>query len=171
MDHGVLDAAVTDPVLGDAEVSAGPVYLSATALRLEGLLEQRIAFVVRRVLAEAMDILPRPPGWPLRLGEMIVAIAESRGFTAGMDVAAFRDDARTLRAMLCNISVVGKTARHAPVAGVARCAAMPFAPCAKGATASCTATRRSMRTSSGRWCGPSPRPVLQALEGLARRPR
>ena len=67
-------------------------------------------------------------GWPLRLRDMIAAIAETRAFTAGMSFAAFRNDPRTLKAVLWNISIVGEAARHAPPEVIAAHPEIPWAP-------------------------------------------
>jgi uncharacterized protein with HEPN domain len=45
-----------------------------------------------------------------------------------MSFAAFRDDPRTLKAVLWNLSVVGEAVRHAPAAVVAAHPEIPWAP-------------------------------------------
>jgi uncharacterized protein with HEPN domain len=67
-------------------------------------------------------------GWPLRLKDMIAAIVEIRAFTAGMSFAAFRDDPRTLKAVLWDLSLVGEAARHVPRAVAAAHPEIPWAP-------------------------------------------
>jgi uncharacterized protein with HEPN domain len=59
---------------------------------------------------------------------MIAAITETRAFTAGMSFAAFRNDPRTLKAVLWNLSVVGEAARHAPPEVMAVHPEIPWAP-------------------------------------------
>jgi uncharacterized protein with HEPN domain len=67
-------------------------------------------------------------GWPLRLKDMIAAVQETRAFITGMSFEAFRDDPRTLKAVLWNLSVVGEAARHAPAGVVAAHPEIPWAP-------------------------------------------
>ena len=67
-------------------------------------------------------------GWPLRLKDMIAAIKEIQAFTVGMGFTAFRDDPRTLKAVLWNLSVVGEAARHAPAEVLAAHPEVPWAP-------------------------------------------
>jgi hypothetical protein len=66
--------------------------------------------------------------WPLRLKDMIAAIEEIRAFTRGMGFEAFRDDPRTLKAVLWNLSVIGEAARHAPSDVMAAHREVPWAP-------------------------------------------
>lgn len=67
-------------------------------------------------------------GWPLRLADMIAAIAEARAFAAGMSFDEFRDDPRTLKAVLWNLSIIGEAARHVPAEVVAAHPEIPWAP-------------------------------------------
>ena len=110
-------------------------------------------------------------GWPLRLGDMTAAIAETQEFTTGMDFAAFRADARTLKAVLWNISVIGEAARYAPVDVVAAHPEIPWAPMRDMRnrivhgydTVDAEVVWQVVRTELP--------PVLEALESLAREPR
>lgn len=53
-------------------------------------------------------------GWPLRLQDILGAIAEAREFIAGMDRDAFFADPKTQRACIMNIAIIGEAAKHVP---------------------------------------------------------
>lgn len=53
-------------------------------------------------------------GWVERVEDILDAIEEIETFTAGMDLAAFRLDAKTVRAIELNLIVIGEAASHIP---------------------------------------------------------
>jgi uncharacterized protein with HEPN domain len=52
--------------------------------------------------------------WRFRLTDILTAIANCRDFTAGMDRAAFRRDAKTIHAVVRNLEIIGEAARALP---------------------------------------------------------
>lgn len=53
-------------------------------------------------------------GWGERVEDILDAMDEIETFTAGMDLAAFRLDARTVRAVELNLIVIGEAASRIP---------------------------------------------------------
>ena len=81
--------------------------------------------------------------WTIRVDDMIAAIDKVRGYTAGMDKAAFAADERTIDAVVRNLIVIGEAAGHVPedvVAAARRSRGRPCAACASP----CTSTSASM---------------------------
>ncbi|MDX2117134.1 MAG: DUF86 domain-containing protein [Planctomycetota bacterium] len=52
--------------------------------------------------------------WVERVRDILAAIAEIQFFTAGMSRAEFLSDAKTIKAVLANFSIIGEAARHVP---------------------------------------------------------
>lgn len=50
--------------------------------------------------------------WRARVADMIAAIEEIRSFTAGMNSAAFQNDARTVKATITDFAILGEAAAH-----------------------------------------------------------
>jgi len=71
--------------------------------------------------------LPRRE-WTIRVDDMIAAIDKVRGYTAGMDKAAFAADERTIDAVVRNLIVIGEAAGHVPEDVVAASSQIPWAP-------------------------------------------
>jgi uncharacterized protein with HEPN domain len=67
------------------------------------------------------------PGWPIRLRHVLEAIAECRAFVAGMSYEAFCGDAKTLKAVVWNISTIGEAVRHVPASIAAAHPEIPWA--------------------------------------------
>jgi uncharacterized protein with HEPN domain len=59
-----------------------------------------------------MSSIPRK--WKHRIRHLLEAIAECQSFTAGMTIEGFRDDPKTLKAVVWNLMVMGEAARHIP---------------------------------------------------------
>ena len=66
-------------------------------------------------------------GWRLRLRHVLDAIAESRSFVAGMTYDAFCADAKTLKAVVWNIAMIGEAVRHVPAEVVGAHPEIPWA--------------------------------------------
>ncbi len=52
--------------------------------------------------------------WTLRVRHILDAIAESFRFAAGMSRGEFDADAKTVKAVVCNLGIIGEAARHIP---------------------------------------------------------
>jgi uncharacterized protein with HEPN domain len=52
--------------------------------------------------------------WPERIKDMLQAARECTAFTAGMTFEQFRDDAKTMKAVIANIAIIGEAARYVP---------------------------------------------------------
>ena len=60
-------------------------------------------------------ILAMPPrDWKLRVEDMLQAITEIQSFTEGMTFEDFQVDTKTVRAVICNISILGEAASTLP---------------------------------------------------------
>lgn len=66
-----------------------------------------------RVFKEIVLAMP-PRDWKLRVEDMLQAIAEIQGFTDGMTFEDFQTDTKTVRAVMCNISILGEAASALP---------------------------------------------------------
>lgn len=56
-------------------------------------------------------ILAMPPrDWKLRVEDMLQAITEIQSFTNGMSFEDFQTDTKTVKAVMCNISILGEAA-------------------------------------------------------------
>ena len=55
-----------------------------------------------------------PRDWQERIQDILEAIAEIQAFTRGMDFDVFRTDAKTLRAVELDFSVIGEAANQIP---------------------------------------------------------
>jgi len=55
-----------------------------------------------------------PRAWPDRVRDILTAIQEIETFIGGMAFDDFRDDAKTLKAVLANFAIIGEAARHVP---------------------------------------------------------
>ena len=54
------------------------------------------------------------PRWKFRIQHILNAIAESRDFMGNMTYESFCTDAKTLKAVVWNLTVIGEAARHVP---------------------------------------------------------
>ncbi|MEX0677090.1 MAG: DUF86 domain-containing protein [Pirellulales bacterium] len=52
--------------------------------------------------------------WQQRIQDILDAVAETESFIAGMDRDQFLADAKTLKAVTANLTVIGEAARHVP---------------------------------------------------------
>jgi uncharacterized protein with HEPN domain len=52
--------------------------------------------------------------WRNRIKDMLIAIAEIRGFTNEMTFDEFQDDLKTVRAVLYNLAIIGEAVRVIP---------------------------------------------------------
>jgi len=59
-----------------------------------------------------MSSIPRK--WKYRIRHLLEAIAECQSFTAGMTIEQFGADAKTLKAVVWNLMIMGEAARHIP---------------------------------------------------------
>ena len=55
-----------------------------------------------------------PRSWRERIRDMLDAVAEITAFTQGIDLDAFQDDAKTIRAVELNFIIIGEAAGHIP---------------------------------------------------------
>jgi uncharacterized protein with HEPN domain len=55
-----------------------------------------------------------PRKWKFRIRHLLEAIAECQRFTAGMTAEQFAADARTLKAVVCNLMIMSEAARQIP---------------------------------------------------------
>ena len=55
-----------------------------------------------------------PREWRLRIEDMLDAIGAIEEFVAGMNFEAFRNDRKTVDAVVRNLEVIGEAARHVP---------------------------------------------------------
>lgn len=60
-----------------------------------------------RVFKEIVLAMP-PRDWKLRVEDMLQAITEIQKFTDGMSFEDFQADTKTVRAVMCNISILGE---------------------------------------------------------------
>ncbi len=65
--------------------------------------------------------------WKLYVQDILQAIAKIERFTAGMNLASFTSDEKTVDAVLRNIAVIGEAARHVPEDVQRRHPAVPWA--------------------------------------------
>lgn len=65
--------------------------------------------------------------WRDRALDAIEASAETRGFVSGMDFDAFGADARTVKAVFANLSIIGEAIVHIPAEKLATRAEIPWA--------------------------------------------
>jgi len=56
-----------------------------------------------------------PRRWQDRLRDIVAAVEEILAFAEGMDLKAFAADAKTQKAVLADIALIGEAARHVPV--------------------------------------------------------
>ena len=52
--------------------------------------------------------------WQRRIEDILDAIAEIQSFSAGMTVAQFKTDAKTLKAVAADLIIIGEAANHIP---------------------------------------------------------
>lgn len=55
-----------------------------------------------------------PRNWEMRIQHILDAIAETREFISGMTYEQFCKDARTLKAVVANLILIGEAARYVP---------------------------------------------------------
>jgi len=55
-----------------------------------------------------------PRRWRDRLQDIVAAVEEILAFTEGMSFEAFAEDARTQKAVLADLAIIGEAARHLP---------------------------------------------------------
>lgn len=55
-----------------------------------------------------------PRRWQDRLRDIVAAVEEILAFAEGMDLKAFAADAKTQKAVLADIALIGEAARHVP---------------------------------------------------------
>lgn len=67
-----------------------------------------------------------PRAWPLRIEDILGALAKIERYTAGMSFDAFAADELTSDAVLRNIEIIGEAARHVPPAVQNRFPAIPW---------------------------------------------
>lgn len=56
--------------------------------------------------------------WQERIEDILAAIAEIEAFIAGMDRDQFLADAKTLKAVVADLTIIGEAAAHVPAATV-----------------------------------------------------
>ena len=56
-----------------------------------------------------------PRDWFLRLEDILGAIQKIKCYTAGMNIAAWRKDSKTIDAVIRNLEVIGEAASHIPL--------------------------------------------------------
>lgn len=72
-------------------------------------------------------VLAMPPrDWKLRVENILQAIAEIQSFTEGMTFEDFQADTKTVRAVMCNITIMGETASSIPPEIQTRYPEMPW---------------------------------------------
>jgi len=64
--------------------------------------------------------------WQERIQEILDAIAEIQLFKAGMSRAAFLGDAKTLKAVAADLTIIGEAARHVPENVTQNCPDVPW---------------------------------------------
>jgi uncharacterized protein with HEPN domain len=69
----------------------------------------------------------KPRKWTLRVRHILDAIAESIRFAAGMSRSEFEADAKTAKAVVCNLGIIGEAARHIPKSTEASYPQVPWA--------------------------------------------
>lgn len=67
-----------------------------------------------------------PKPWQERIQEILDAIAEIGFFTADMSRAAFLGDAKTLKAVSADLTIIGEAARHVPAHMTQKCPDIPW---------------------------------------------
>lgn len=55
-----------------------------------------------------------PRDWKLTVEDILQAIAEIQSFTEGMTFEDFQADTKTVRAVMCNITIMGEAASSIP---------------------------------------------------------
>jgi uncharacterized protein with HEPN domain len=68
-----------------------------------------------------------PRKWKYRIRHLLEAIAECQRFTAGMTEEQFGADAKTLKAVVWNLTIMGEAARQIPADIEAAYAEIPWA--------------------------------------------
>src|SRR5438128_1584647 len=64
--------------------------------------------------------------WPERVNDILEAIAEIQRFVAGMKFDEFRNDAKTVKAVVADLAVIGEAANHVPDQVAVANAAVPW---------------------------------------------
>jgi uncharacterized protein with HEPN domain len=64
--------------------------------------------------------------WKFRITDILEAIQDSLEITRGLDYETFRQDKRTLKAVLYNLAVIGEAARKVPEEVAARYPMIPW---------------------------------------------
>ena len=64
--------------------------------------------------------------WQERIQDILDAITEIQVFTAGMSQAAFLADAKTLKAVAADLTIIGEAARYVPNAISRNCPDIPW---------------------------------------------
>lgn len=64
--------------------------------------------------------------WKFRITDILEALQDSLEITRGLDYETFRQDKRTLKAVLYNLAVIGEAARKVPEEIVVRYPAIPW---------------------------------------------
>lgn len=65
--------------------------------------------------------------WKIRVEDILQAIAEIQSFTDGMTFEDFQADTKTVRAVMCNISIMGEAASSVPLEIQSRFSEIPWA--------------------------------------------
>jgi uncharacterized protein with HEPN domain len=64
--------------------------------------------------------------WKFRIADIFEAVQDSLEITQGMDYATFRQDKKTLKAVLYNLALIGEAARKLPEEITARFPSIPW---------------------------------------------
>ena len=64
--------------------------------------------------------------WKFRIADILEAMQESLEITRGMEYETFRQDKKTLKAVLYNLAVIGEAARKLPEEVIARYSSIPW---------------------------------------------
>lgn len=68
-----------------------------------------------------------PRLWKHRIRHILNAVAESEGFLKGLTLEQFAADARTLKAVVWNLLIIGEASRHIPPEVEAAFSEIPWA--------------------------------------------
>ena len=79
-----------------------------------------------KVLKDIVLAMP-PRDWKLRVEDILQAIAEIQSFTYGMTFENFQADTKTVRAVTCNITIIGEAASSIPPEIQTRYTEIPWA--------------------------------------------
>src|SRR5438105_11940858 len=88
--------------------------------------------------------------WRLRIEDILAAVERVQRYSAGMDLASFLADEKTVDAVSFCFGVIGEAARHIPEDVVAANPDLPWPRCAPCGASWSTNTLGSRRRRSGR---------------------